>query len=158
MECTPASLHSPKRCRAPPLSSFSNTLLRTGLSRTEPVANPLSILTISWSTTRPAPMFWCPTSLLPMMPSGRPTSSPCARISVRGQLAERLLQNGSLASFTALYLSSEASWFSPQPSLITNITGLLTPFILISFEKVFRQIKKRAAIFATIILQNGRLD
>ena len=55
--------------------------------------------------------------------------SPQAAISVRGHFFESILQNGAFANFTALNLSSELSWFSPQPSLITNITGLFTPFI-----------------------------
>jgi hypothetical protein len=52
--------------------------------RNDPPRIELLIRLISWSTMRPAPMFWCPTSELPIVFGGRPTSSPLVRISVVG--------------------------------------------------------------------------
>ena len=48
---------------------FESTFVIQSLYATE-------MRTDSWYTTRPAPMFWWPTSLLPIVPSGRPTSNP----------------------------------------------------------------------------------
>lgn len=93
------------------------------------------------------------------MPSGRPTASPHAAISVLGQWAAKFLQNGAFANFIALYLSSDGSWFSPHPSLITSIAGLLIPFIILKFSFMrfcpayFNQTRKAfPRIIATIFL------
>ena len=68
---------SPSRCNVPPvdltcsIASYSTLFWKNDSSR---IARVIRIT--SWSTIRPAPMFWWPTSLLPITPAGSPTSSP----------------------------------------------------------------------------------
>jgi hypothetical protein len=57
-------------------SAFVTAAFISTLSKNSPFRICFVIATDSWSTIRPAPMFWCPTSLLPIVPSGRPTSNP----------------------------------------------------------------------------------
>src|SRR5690606_16099254 len=71
-------------------------------------------------TTRPAPMFMWPTSLLPICPSGRPTASPEALRLVWGALAQTSSNTGVLANSTALPGPAGAS---PQPARMTTATG-----------------------------------
>lgn len=79
-----------------------------------------SMRTTSCQTTRPAPMFKCPTSELPMRPSGRPTASDEASSSVKPlESLESSSMTGVWAAAMAspfLGLSSEAI---PQPSMTT---------------------------------------
>ena len=66
-----------------PVPAFARcTVLKT---RADPPVYlvPLSMRGRVCSTTRPAPMFRCPTSELPICPSGRPTSAPLAASSAR---------------------------------------------------------------------------
>ncbi len=73
---------------------------------------------------RPAPMFSWPTSLLPITPSGRPTSSPLAAISVCGYFCCRASSQAFLARKTALTSFCFGSGFLPQPSRMMRRTGL----------------------------------
>ena len=87
------------------------------------------ILVSSWYTIRPAPMFRCPTSELPICPSGRPTARPLALPFTKGHSAISLSITGVFACATAL--PSTLS-FSPYPSRIIKTVGflLIFPFLL----------------------------
>ena len=72
-ECTPPSESSPNRCkRRPPLRAFFIAPSKAGFEKSSPFWIINSIRVLSICTIRPAPMFRCPTSLLPICPSGRP--------------------------------------------------------------------------------------
>src|SRR3954469_3693371 len=79
------------------------------------------IRTISWGTTRPAPRFRCPTSLLPICPSGNPTASPDASRSVRGARSHSLCHVGVSPSSIAL---PSPPGRKPQPSSTMRTTGM----------------------------------
>src|SRR5689334_22225085 len=83
------------------------------------------IRTMSCGTTRPAPRFKCPTSLLPICPSGSPTACPDALSSVRGAFAQRRCQMGVAPSSTAL---PSRPGRKPQPSSTIKTTGVRGPF------------------------------
>src|SRR5687768_10383134 len=83
------------------------------------------IFTDSWSTIRPAPMFWWPTSLLPIVPSGRPTSKPLVWINTFGYSAISRSAMGWLARYTALEEFHFGSGFFPQPSRTIRTSGRL---------------------------------
>ncbi len=83
--CTPPGETSPIRCRRP-VPRFTRTT--RSVQDLRPLNSPLLMLlpmrTSSWSMIRPAPMVRCPTSLLPIWPSGRPTAGPQAVSVVQG--------------------------------------------------------------------------
>src|SRR5687768_13229504 len=85
----------------------------------------LVIRTDSWSTMRPAPMFWWPTSLLPIVPSGRPTSNPLVWINTLGYSAISRSATGCFARYTALEEFHFGSGFFPQPSRTIRTSGRL---------------------------------
>src|SRR5438309_1119970 len=89
------------------------------------------IRTISCGTTRPAPRFKCPTSLLPICPSGSPTASPDALRSVRGALGQRRCQTGVSPSSTAL---PSRPGRKPQPSSTIRTTGVRGPRVFAILE------------------------
>src|SRR5256886_4712703 len=89
------------------------------------------IRTMSCGPTRPAPRFGCPTSLLPICPSGRPTASPDALRSVRGALAQRRCQVGVSPSSTAL---PSRPGRKPQPSSTIRTTGVRGPCLFAILE------------------------
>src|SRR5256712_2603347 len=80
--------------------------------------------TMSCGTTRPAPRFRCPTSLLPICPSGSPTASPDALSSVRGAFAQRRCQVGVRPSSIAFPTSPGRK---PQPASTIRTTGARGP-------------------------------
>ena len=71
---------------------------------------------------RPAPIFICPTSELPICPSGRPTASPLAFPFTNGHSAISLSITGVFASATAL---PSVLSLNPYPSKIINTVGFL---------------------------------
>src|SRR2546429_6622178 len=89
------------------------------------------IRTMSCGTTRPAPRFRCPTSLLPICPSGRPTASPDALSKVRGAFAQRRCQTGVPPSSTALPARPGRK---PQPSSTIRTTGVRGPRVFAILE------------------------
>ena len=101
----------------------SSAARQTALPAISPSVTALVMRTISWSTMRPAPMFWWPTSLLPITPSGTPTSRPHALTSVTGYCACSQSSQGLRARCTALNLSWAGFGFLPQPSRTTRSTG-----------------------------------
>ena len=58
--------------------------------------------TDSWLTILPAPMFWCPTSELPIVFSGRPTSADEVCMRVEGYFMARASETGVFAVLMAL--------------------------------------------------------
>src|SRR4051794_14022074 len=70
-------------------------------------------------TTAPAPRLRCPTSLLPIWPSGRPTALPPAVSCVCGYLAQSASNTGVSARSTALPGPGGAM---PHPSRMTSTT------------------------------------
>src|SRR2546427_181456 len=80
--------------------------------------------TMSCGTTRPAPRFRCPTSLLPICPAGSPTASPDASSSVRGARSHRRCQTGVAPSSMAL---PSRPGRNPQPSRTIRTTGVRAP-------------------------------
>src|SRR2546425_7625467 len=87
--------------------------------------------TMSCGTTRPAPRFRCPTSLLPICPSGRPTASADALSNVRGTFAQRRCQIGVRPSSTAL---RSRPGRKPQPSGTIRTTGVRGPCLFAILE------------------------
>ena len=84
----------------------SHARTSSGLLKKRPSSIELVMRTRSCITTRPAPRFRCPTSLLPIWPSGNPTARPEAVSSVRGELAQSASQCGVFASAIALAVVS----------------------------------------------------
>src|SRR5256885_4940569 len=80
--------------------------------------------TVSCGTTRPAPRFRCPTSLLPICPSGSPTASPDASSSVRGARSHSRCHTGVAPSSMAL---PSRPGRNPQPSRTIRTTGVRAP-------------------------------
>src|SRR4029077_9592718 len=87
--------------------------------------------TISCGTTRPAPRFKWPTSLLPIWPSGSPTASPDALRSVRGARFQRRCHIGVSPSSTAL---PSRPGRKPQPSSTIRTTGVRGPRLFAILE------------------------
>ncbi len=88
----------------------------------------------SWNTTRPAPMLVCPTSELPIWPSGRPTSSPEADRRQPGFSAKILSRFGVRAAAMALPARSS---HTPKPSIMIRVVGVLliiTSNLFFSFQ------------------------
>src|SRR5712691_5256260 len=77
--------------------------------------------TMSCGTTRPAPRFRCPTSLLPICPSGRPTARPEASSSVRDARSHNLCHTGVWPSSMAL---PSRPGRKPHPSSTMRTTGV----------------------------------
>src|SRR5438067_8573290 len=109
----------PPRCRVRSHSSTSG-----GRRKNSPDWMACEMRTMSCGTTRPAPRFRCPTSLLPICPSGSPTASSDALRSVRGALAQRRCQTGVSPSSTAL---PSRPGRKPQPSSTIRTTGVRGP-------------------------------
>ena len=98
--------------------AFSTASKRTLFLKNSPFSIVRVILISSWSTILPAPMFICPTSELPICPSGKPTALPLASISVYGHVSKSLVRFGVFAIFTAL---PSVSSVMPKPSIIISI-------------------------------------
>src|SRR3989442_1870731 len=83
--------------------------------------------TMSCGTTRPAPRFRWPTSLLPIWPSGSPTARREASSSVCGARPQRRCQVGVAPSSIAL---PSRPGRKPQPSSTINTTGVRAARVL----------------------------
>src|SRR5260370_1303111 len=115
----------PKGWRSPPPRLRPAHRSTSGGSRkNSPDAMAWEMRTMSWGTTRPAPRFRCPTSLLPICPSGSPTGSPEASSSVRGPRAHNRCQVGVSPSSMAL---PSRPGRKPQPSSTIRTTGVRGP-------------------------------
>src|SRR2546423_428993 len=116
----------PPRCFTRPHSSTSG-----GWRKKSPDVMACEIRTMSCGTTRPAPRFKCPTSLLPIWPSGSPTASPDALRSVRGARLQRRCHTGVSPSSTAL---PSRPGRKPQPSSTIKTTGVRGPRLFAILE------------------------
>src|SRR2546430_1661780 len=122
----PITCSVPPRCFTRPHSSTSG-----GRRKKSPDVMACEIRTMSCGTTRPAPRFKCPTSLLPIWPSGSPTASPDALSSVRGARLQRRCQTGVSPSSTAL---PSRPGRKPQPSSTIRTTGVRGPRLFAILE------------------------
>src|SRR5947207_2827472 len=122
----------PRRCSVP-LRRFTRVHSSTsgGDRKNSPDWMACEIRTMSCGTTRPAPRFRCPTSLLPICPSGRPTASPDALSNVRGAFDQRRCQVGVRPSSTAL---PSRPGRKPQPSSTIRTTGVRGPCLFAILE------------------------
>src|SRR2546428_5206994 len=130
--CTPPLPISPSRCSVPPRRFTAVHSSTSGGSRknsSDSIA--CEMRTMSCGTTRPAPRFRWPTSLLPICPSGRPTASPDALSNVRGAFAQRRCQVGVRPSSTAL---PSRPGRKPQPSSTIRTTGVRGPRVFAILE------------------------
>ena len=119
--CTPPGEANPAICAVPPLA-FRSAMKRpsSGLPAKLPSPSALSIRGRSIQTTRPAPMLVCPTSELPICPTGSPTSGPCAASVACGQVAQIRSKFGVRPSATAF---ASRDGLRPQPSRMHSTTG-----------------------------------
>ena len=127
---TPPSLIKPSRCSLP-LPSMARWKLFVTFSTLSisPLLIVKSMRTTSCHTTRPAPMFRCPTSELPIRPSGRPTALEEASSSVYPcAVLEPSALKSSITGVSAAAIASpslgEVSEGIPQPSMTTAQTSV----------------------------------
>src|SRR3989442_1624119 len=123
--CTPPLPIRPSRWRVCPVRRSSpHSSTSAGMWKKAPESIACEMRTMSCGTTRPAPRFRCPTSLLPICPSGSPTASPDALSSVRGAFAHSRCHGGARATSIAL-----PTWpgRKPQPSSTIRTTGVRGP-------------------------------
>src|SRR2546425_2593407 len=107
------------RCFTPRHSSTSG-----GSRKNSPDSIACEMRTMSCGTTRPAPRFRWPTSLLPICPAGSPTARPDALRSVRDAVVQRRCQVGVSPSSMAL---PSRPGRKPQPSSTIRTTGVRGP-------------------------------
>src|SRR3954453_20015477 len=112
----------------------------------------------SCMTTAPAPRLRCPTSLLPICPSGSPTALPHAVSCVCGYVAQRSSNTGVLARSTALPGPGGAM---PHPSRITR-TARGTGSVMASARRrvddrdELLDVQRRAADEAAVAVGQGQ--
>src|SRR5437879_2385543 len=129
---TPPVPIKPITCNVPSCRRVSSTsFTNAGIRKNSPESIDCDIRTMSCGTTRPAPRFRWPTSLLPICPSGRPTASPDALSNVRGAFAQRRCQVGVRPSSTAL---PSRPGRKPQPSSTIRTTGVRGPCLFAILE------------------------
>src|SRR5437773_3710563 len=130
--CTPPWPMRPSRWSVPPRRfTRVHSSTRGGNRKNSPDSMACEMRTMSCGTTRPAPRFRCPTSLLPICPSGRPTASPDALSSVRGARFQSRCQMGVSPSSTAL---PSRPGRKPQPSSTIRTTGVRGPRLFAILE------------------------
>src|SRR5438094_62739 len=122
----------PSRWSVPPRRfTRVHSSTRGGNRKNSPDSMACEMRTMSCGTTRPAPRFRCPTSLLPICPSGSPTASPDALSNVRGAFDQRRCQVGVRPSSTAL---PSRPGRKPQPSSTIRTTGVRGPCLFAILE------------------------
>ena len=125
--CTPPSESNPIKWRRPPWARTASHSARiAGFLNSEPSSIARSMRVISWYTTRPAPIFRCPTSELPIKPSGKPTSRPEAESDVTPGRESRRSSVGVQARDMAFPGPAGAR---PKPSRISSNAGV-TAFMI----------------------------
>src|SRR5437870_1243482 len=130
--CTPPLPIRPSRCRVRPVRRSSpHSSTSAGMWKKAPESIACEMRTMSCGTTRPAPRFRCPTSLLPICPSGSPTERPDAFSSVRGAFAQRRCQVGVRPSSIAFPIWPGRK---PQPSSTIRTTGVRGPCLFAILE------------------------
>src|SRR5216117_79434 len=130
--CTPPFPIKPMRWSvAPRCLTRRHSSTSGGSWKNSPDSIACEMRTMSCGTTRPAPRFRCPTSLLPICPSGSPTARPDALSNVRGAFAQRRCQVGVRPSSTAL---PSRPGRKPQPSSTIRTTGVRGPCLFAILE------------------------
>src|SRR5881409_1633512 len=130
--CTPPFPSRPIKWSVPPRRfTLRHSSTSAGKRKNSPDSIACEMRTMSCGTTRPAPRFKCPTSLLPIWPSGRPTARPDALSSVRGAFAQRRCQVGVSPSSMAL---PSRPGRKPQPSSTIRTTGVRGPCLFAILE------------------------
>src|SRR3989454_10233100 len=138
----------PSRCSFPPRRRTRvHSSTSGGNRKNSPDSMAWEIRTMSCGTTRPAPRFKCPTSLLPICPSGRPTARPEASSSVRDARSHSLCQTGVLPSSIAL---PSRPGRKPHPSSTMRTTGvrLLRLVVILKGMQVSRIILALLAVLS----------
>src|SRR5881409_837988 len=157
--CTPPLPISPSRCSVPPRRFTALHSSTSGGSRkNSPDSIACEMRTMSCGTTRPAPRFRCPTSLLPICPSGSPTASPDALSSVRGAFAQRRCQVGVRPSSIAF-----PTWpgRKPQPSSTIRTTGVRGPCLFailqgMQFSHALRALPVVCSFAPALVIRDAR--
>src|SRR5213082_1401753 len=122
----------PSRWSVPPRRfTRVHSSTRGGNRKNSPDSMACEMRTMSCGTTRPAPRFRCPTSLLPICPAGSPTASPDALRSVRGAFAQRRCHVGVRPSSMAF---PSRPGRKPQPSSTIRTTGVRGPCLFAILE------------------------
>src|SRR5438309_179786 len=130
--CTPPLPIRPSRWRVCPVRRSSpHSSTSAGMWKKAPESIACEMRTMSCGTTRPAPRFRCPTSLLPIWLSGSPTASPDALSSVRGAFAQRRCHVGVRPSSIAFPVWPGRK---PQPSSTIRTTGVRGPCLFAILE------------------------
>src|SRR2546426_6452800 len=130
--CTPPVPISPMTWSVASWRRVSSTsCTRAGIRKNSPRSIDCEMRTMSCGTTRPAPRFKCPTSLLPICPSGRPTARPEASSSVRDARSHSLCQTGVLPSSIAL---PSRPGRKPHPSSTMRTTGVRVLRLIVILE------------------------
>src|SRR5207245_1605594 len=130
--CTPPLPIRPNRWRVCPVRRSSpHSSTSAGMWKKAPESIACEMRTMSCGTTRPAPRFRCPTSLLPIWLSGSPTARPDALSSVRGAFAQRRCHVGVRPSSIAFPVWPGRK---PQPSSTIRTTGVRGPCLFAILE------------------------
>src|SRR2546430_6078380 len=130
--CTPPLPIRPSRWRVCPVRRSSpHSSTSAGRWKKAPESIACEMRTMSCGTTRPAPRFRCPTSLLPIWLSGSPTARPDALSSVRGAVAQRRCHVGVRPSSIAFPVWPGRK---PQPSSTIRTTGVRGPCLFAIWE------------------------
>src|SRR2546428_4100699 len=157
--CTPPWPIRPGRCRVPPRRfTCVHSSTSGGSLKNSPDSMACEIRTMSCGTTRPAPRFRCPTSLLPICPSGSPTASPDALSGVRGAFAQRRRQVGVRPSSIAF-----PTWpgRKPQPSSTIRTTGVRGPCLFailqgMQFSHALRALPVVCSFAPALVIRDAR--
>src|SRR3989441_4403554 len=157
--CTPPLPIRPSRWRVCPVRRSSpHSSTSAGMWKKAPESIACEMRTMSCGTTRPAPRFRCPTSLLPICPSGSPTASPDALSSVRGAFAQRRCQVGVRPSSIAF-----PTWpgRKPQPSSTIRTTGVRGPCLFaiwqgMQFSHALRALPVVCSFAPALVIRDAR--
>src|SRR5438034_2307572 len=128
------------------------------MRKNSPDSMDCEIRTMSCGTTRPAPRFKCPTSLLPIWPSGSPTASPEASSNVCGARSHSRCQVGVVPSSMAL---PSRPGRNPQPSSTIRTTGMRGPRLLVILKgmqvsDIIRALPVVLSLAAPLVLKEAR--
>src|SRR5256885_135848 len=130
--CTPPLPTRPSRWSVCPVRRSSpHSSTSAGRWKKAPESIACEMRTMACGTTRPAPRFRCPTSLLPIWLSGSPTARPDALSSVRGAFAQRRCHVGVRPSSIAFPVWPGRK---PQPSSTIRTTGVRGPCLFAILE------------------------